>query len=378
MAVHIALTGATGFLGSRLLVQFLRRGAEVTVLARPRPRGAGERLATVLAASGTPGSLLDRLHRRVHVVEADMSLPRLGLSPVHFQELADRADAVWHCAGDIRLNADLAGLRTVNVHGIRQMLAFAAAGRRVPRFHHVSTAFVAGARREGTAYEHELTDAHGFENAYEQSKYEAELLVHAWARQQHRPAVIFRPSILVGDRPPHPDVPGHPLQYIGEVARSAREAAAAGGLELPPGERPLVRIAGRADGHLNLLPVDWAAEAMVRLAERCPGTDVSTFHVVHPRDTAMAVLVRLLERLFPVRLELQDADVAVSDATELERTADFYPGFTPYLRHRRRFDDTAARRLLGPLPPPPDVDLPYLVAGTDPAAHDAARPRTSR
>ncbi|RLU89246.1 hypothetical protein CTZ27_22705 [Streptomyces griseocarneus] len=370
-AVHIALTGATGFLGSRLLVQFLRRGAEVTVLARPRPRGVEDHLATVLAALRTPDTLLHRLRRRVRVVEGDISLPRLGLPPDRFRDLADRVDAVWHCAGDIRLNADLASLRTVNVQGIRHVLELAGTGRRSPRLYHVSTAFVAGSRRDGVAYERDLTDEHGFENSYEQSKYEAELLVHAWARRHQRPAVILRPSILVSDRPPREDLPGHTLQVIGDVARSGLEAVAASGSGPAPGEHPLVRMAGRGDGHLNFLPVDWAAVAMALLAERCHGPGVSTFHVVHPRDTPVTVLVRLFEHFLPVRLELHEG--TVHDATELERMSDFYPGFSPYLRHRRRFDDTAARRLLGHLPPPPDIDLPYLLAGMDPAPRPARR-----
>ncbi|MEU3878112.1 SDR family oxidoreductase [Streptomyces sp. NPDC029704] len=364
--MHIALTGATGFLGSRLLVQFLRRGAEVTVLARPRPRDTRERLEEVLTHLKVPGSLLHALRHRVRIAEADVCLARLGMAPHRYQELADRVDAVWHSAGDIRLNADLASLRTVNVQGTRRVLEFTAAGRRCPRLHHVSTAFVAGGRRDGVAGEGELTDAHGFENHYERSKYEGELLVHDWCRRHRRPALILRPSILVSDLAPRPGVPPHPLQFIAEIARSGLEAAGLAGLAPPPGvPAPVVRVSGRADGHLNLLPVDWAAEAMALIADRFHGTSLATFHVVHPRDTPMAVLARLFERFLPVRLDLRPD--GVPDPTELEQVADFYPGFTPYLGHRRRFDDSTARRLLGGLPAPPEVDLAYLLAGTIPA-----------
>lgn len=76
----------------------------------------------------------------------------------------------------------------------------------------MSTAFVAGARRTGVAYEDELDDGAGFENAYEQSKYEAELLVHAWSREHGRPALVLRPSILVTDVPSHPELPSHPCR----------------------------------------------------------------------------------------------------------------------------------------------------------------------
>ncbi|MBZ4322113.1 SDR family oxidoreductase [Streptomyces huiliensis] len=363
--MHIALTGATGFLGCRLLPRLLRRGAEVTVLARPRPRDARERLAEAFTRMAAPAPLLDALRHRVRVVEADVSLPRLGLPARRFQELADGVDAVWHSAGDIRLNADLASLRTTNVEGTRHVLEFAAAGRRCPRLHHVSTAFVAGGLRDGVAREREPTDTHGFENHYERSKYEGELLVRDWCRRYGRPALVLRPSILVSDLPPGPGLPPHPLQFLAEMARSGLEAAELAGLGLPAGAPPpVVRMPGRADGHLNLLPVEWAAEAMVLISERFPHRSPGVFHVVHPRDTPMAVLVRLFERFLPVRLDLRPD--GVPDPTEAERVADFYPGFTPYLGHRRRFDDAAARRLLAGLPPPPDVDLAYLLSGTTP------------
>ncbi|ONI87854.1 hypothetical protein ALI144C_07890 [Actinosynnema sp. ALI-1.44] len=58
-------------------------------------------------------------------------------------------------------------------------------------------------------YEGDLADAHGFVTAYQRSKYEAEVLVHRWSRVHQRPVVIFRPTVLVTDRPPHPAMPAH-------------------------------------------------------------------------------------------------------------------------------------------------------------------------
>lgn len=209
--MRVALTGATGFLGTRLVRELLSRHEAITVLTRAGGTDPVDRIARFLHAVGTPEP---RLGQRLRVVEIELTRPGLGLPATAFQELADELDTVWHCAGDIDLEAGLAKARAVNVEGTRNLLALAAAGRRNPLFCHISTAFVAGARRSGLVFEDDLDGSWGFENAYEQSKYEAELLVHSWSAAHRRPAVVLRPSILVDNRAARPELPTHPLQTI--------------------------------------------------------------------------------------------------------------------------------------------------------------------
>ncbi|WP_449336676.1 SDR family oxidoreductase, partial [Streptomyces griseus] len=224
--MHVALTGATGFLGLRLLRRLLDAHRSVTVLTHAGSGDALHRITRFFEVTGAPQAFIARLPDRLRVVESDLTLPRLGLPARTFQELADSLDAIWHSAGSINLEGDLPELRRTNVEGTRRVLELAASGRGSPVVHHVSTAFVAGARRDGVAYEDELDDTGGFENAYERSKYEAELLVHAWSRKHGRPVLVLRPSILVTDLPPHPELPSHPLQVVERILRDARSAAA--------------------------------------------------------------------------------------------------------------------------------------------------------
>ena len=79
---RILLTGATGFVGSWLLRALLTHtSADVDCLVR------------------TPSRLLT--HPRVHAVVGDLERPRLGLSAGEWGELADRVDAVYHCAAAV-------------------------------------------------------------------------------------------------------------------------------------------------------------------------------------------------------------------------------------------------------------------------------------
>ncbi|GAA3368103.1 SDR family oxidoreductase [Streptomyces sannanensis] len=378
--MYVALTGATGFLGLRLLRCLLDRHRSVTVLVHAGSGDALLRITRFFALTGAPEQFLAELPGRLRVVETELEQPRLGLSRRTFQELADGLGAIWHSAGSINLEGDLPQLRRTNVEGTRHVLELAAAGRERPVVHHVSTAFVAGSRREGVAYEDELDDAYGFENAYEHSKYEAEVLIHAWSREHRRPVVVLRPSILVTDLPPHPELPSHPLQVIERILRDARSTAGPGspghdgaGPDDPhAAHRPRIRMVGHPHARLNLMQVEHAAEVMVRLAGRTPSGGVDTYHIVHDRDVPVLTILTLLERLVPLSIDLVATEP--DDPSALEALVDFYPGLTAYLTHRRRFDDTRVRALFGPSAASDRVDLDYLWSGLVPRDRVPAGP----
>ncbi|MFF2329994.1 MULTISPECIES: SDR family oxidoreductase [unclassified Streptomyces] len=381
--MHVALTGATGFLGLRLLRCLLDTHRSVTVLVHAGSGDALRRITRFFALTGVPEPFVAELPGRLRVVETELEQPGLGLSRRAFQELADGLGAIWHSAGSINLEGDLPELRRTNVEGTRHVLELAAAGRERPVVHHVSTAFVAGSRREGVAYEDELDDAYGFENAYERSKYEAEVLIHAWSREHRRPVVVLRPSILVTDLPPHPELPSHPLQVVERILRDARRTAGPGSPghdgdgpgdphDADRGGRPRVRLVGHPHGRLNLMQVEHAAGVMVRLADRTPSGGVDTYHVVHDRDVSVPTIATLLERLAELSIDLVATEP--DDPSAMEALVAFYPGLTAYLTHRRRFDDTRVRALFGSSAASDRVDLDYLWSGLVPRDRIPAGP----
>ncbi|MEU5139351.1 NAD-dependent epimerase/dehydratase family protein [Streptomyces sp. NPDC021139] len=373
--MNIALTGATGFLGLRLLRCLLERHTSLTLFTHGASGDALDRIRRFFEVTGAPERLTAALPTRLRVVPTDLSRPRMGLAPARYGELADDLDAVFHSAGSINLEGDLASLRRVNVEGTRAVLELAAAGSRRPVIYHVSTAFVAGARREGVVYEDELDDTHGFENAYERSKYEAETLVHAWSRTHRRPVVVLRPSILVTDVPPHPALPRHPLQVMDQLVWDALRATGLADARGVPSDPPVARLVGRRYGHLNLMPVEDAARTMVRLADREPSGRVDTYHVVHEHDVPVTAITELMERLAPLRTRL--VEKRPDDVSALEASMDFYPGITPYLSHLRRYDDTRVRTALGAPRSVTRVDVDYLLSGlrpTRPAGPPEAAP----
>ena len=267
----------------------------------------------------------------------DFGEPNLGLPHQQFRALADSLDAILHCAGNTELDADITALRRANVDGTARILELAQAGSRAPDLFHMSTAFVAGARRTGIVYETDFGDDAGFENNYERTKFEAESLVRDWAQRTGRRVVVLRPGALVSDRPPDPDFPLHPLSYLSKSAEVALRLLAMSG-------RPLnttleCRFRGDPNGHLNYMPVGEAVEAMVRLLRLAPD-GLSTYHVVHHHDVAVPTLVELFNAVSPVRasvVERRDrGPELLGKAPAVGQGVPSVPAAQPNVRHNRR------------------------------------------
>jgi thioester reductase-like protein len=353
----IAVTGATGFLGLHLIRGLLAEHRSLVVLARGEPGAVLGRIGDFLTLVGEPRP---DLPARIRVLPADVTLPRFGMPSELYEELAGSLDVLWHSAGNTTLDADLGLLRRVNVEGTRNALDLVTAGPRRPMLYHVSTAFVAGARRYGTVYDDELTDEHGFEVPYERSKYEAEVLVRDWSREHRRGAVVFRPSVLTTDLPAG-SVPTHPTLFATKALRSLVQTS---GLAYAPGG-PEARLAGHPSAHLNVMPVEDAAAVMIALARRPPPERVETYHVVHGEELPISVLLRVFAEAVPIRFMLVPQ---IADPTPLERMAQLLSGALRYAHHRRRYDDTRVRALVEVRPSRGRLDVDYLLPGVQPVA----------
>lgn len=119
--LRVLLTGATGYLGRRILQQLV----------------ADERVVEVhCLAVRQPSSLVD--HPKVVVHTGDLTSPRLGLSEAAFANLAATADSVVHSAANRSFWDHYEHLRATNVASTRELVRLAAP-RGVP-MHFVSSA----------------------------------------------------------------------------------------------------------------------------------------------------------------------------------------------------------------------------------------------
>jgi len=249
------VTGAAGFIGKRLvrkLADGRAKGDRLLLLVQPKNAA---RTAAEAAALG-PG---------VEVLEGDVEQMHLGLSGAEFKSLAAAVTDVWHLAAIAWLGAEPALMRRVNVEGTRNVVELAQAAPRLQRLNHFSTAYVSG-DRVGVILEDELAMRQRFHNAYEDSKFQAELLVRR--AQAELPATIYRPSIVVGD------------SRTGEIDRFEGPYALAILLVASPLAVPLP-LPGDAVAPLNVVPVDFVVDAVTSIA-RNPAGAGRTVHVVDP------------------------------------------------------------------------------------------------
>jgi nucleoside-diphosphate-sugar epimerase len=168
--LKIALTGATGYTGSRLLGLLLARGHDVRALARP----SSSRPPESTAVTWVEGDLRER---------------------AAVERLVEGTDAVVHVAAVYRTAGHPdAYYREVNVGGTERLLEAAArAGLR--RFVHTSTVGVHGHVREPPADEAAPISPG---DVYQATKAEAEALALAYHRERGVPVVVVRPAAIYG------------------------------------------------------------------------------------------------------------------------------------------------------------------------------------
>ncbi len=252
--VHF-VTGFPGFIGKRLVRRLAEEqgGDDTRLVLLVQPKNA----RSARQALGDRGIA-------AQVVEGDLEQMHLGLSGAEFKALARDVTDVWHLAART-FGADRAEMRRVNVEGTRNVLDLAAAARRLRRLSHFSTAYVSG-DRVGVILEDELAMGQRFHNPYEETKFQAELLVRR--AQADLPATIYRPSIVVGD------------SRTGEIDRFEGPYALAILLVASPLAVPLP-LPGDAVAPLNVVPVDFVVDAALRIAANPAGAG-RTVHLVDP------------------------------------------------------------------------------------------------
>ncbi|MCB9596387.1 MAG: SDR family oxidoreductase [Sandaracinaceae bacterium] len=244
--MRILVTGSTGWIGRHLLPRLLEWDAETFVLVRT-------------AGAEVPD------HPRVRRLIGDVAEPGLGLSDADREALEPSSlDHVFHLAAIYDLEADPTRLERVNVGGTQNLITLLGDGFEGV-LHHVSSIAVAGDfdRRFG---EDDLDRRQGFGSAYHRTKHASEKLVRASGLRFR----VYRPSAVVGHSVTGamPRLDG--AYYLFRAVHKLRGV-------LPP----WVTLPGYDPGRINMVPVDFVADAIAAIAAQ-DGLDGKGFHVVDP------------------------------------------------------------------------------------------------
>lgn len=262
--MKILVTGANGFIGTKLSSLLVARGYSVRCAVR------------------CIKSISDGVMKRLCDSEI-VEVGDIGENVNWFDILAD-VDVVVHLAGrtrevkEVNLNA-LAEYRKVNVEGTRQ-LALAASASQVKKFIYVSSIGVNGSQTTLKAFTEKDEPNPHYDN-YALSKWEAEQFLQNLAKNGGMELVIVRPALVYG-----PGVKGNMLRLLHLIDR---------GLPLPLASVSNLR---------SLISVDNLSDLLVRCIEHpnaagqiflaADGEDISTPDLIRHVAKAMDRQARLL------------------------------------------------------------------------------------
>nr|WP_304441401.1 non-ribosomal peptide synthetase [Mycobacterium sp. 852014-52450_SCH5900713] len=291
----VLLTGATGFLGRYLALQWLEQlervdGKLICLVRAGSDEEAWQRLEKTFD-SGDPrllGHFEGLAADHLEVVAGDKGAPNLGLNQQTWQRLADTVDLIVDCAALVNGVLPYSELFGPNVAGTAELIRLALTTKRKP-YSYVSTANVGdGVDRAAFTEDADIRVISptriidgGYSNGYANSKWAGEVLL----RESHDlcglPVSVFRCDMLLAD-----------TSYAGQLnlsdmfTRMVLSIAATG---VAP--RSFYRL--DADGnppraHFDALPVEFAAEAIATLGVQAVA-GFETYHVMNPHDDGIGI-----------------------------------------------------------------------------------------
>jgi NAD(P)-dependent dehydrogenase (short-subunit alcohol dehydrogenase family) len=268
--MHYFVTGATGFIGKRLVKKLLeRKGAVVHFLIRKESESKVAALRSYWGASAA----------RLVPVFGDLTAKKLGVSAEEVKKLKGQIDHFYHLAAVYDLEADETSQIAVNVEGTRNTVAFAQAID-AGHFHHVSSIAAAGLY-EGVFREDMFEEAENYEHPYFMTKHESEKIVR---KECKLPWSVYRPAAVVGDsRTGEMDKIDGPYYFFKLIQRMR---------QLLPPWMPSIGLEG---GRINIVPVDFVVAALDHISHqqkdggRC-------FHLVDPVGYRVGDVLNILSK----------------------------------------------------------------------------------
>jgi amino acid adenylation domain-containing protein/thioester reductase-like protein len=278
------LTGATGFLGSRLLSEILTSTqSEVYCIVRgDDPSQAMDRVRNKLSSFH---NLTVEQEKRITVVRGDVGQARIGLAETDYDLLARKIDHIIHCAAKVNFVLFVEALVSTNVYGSIEILKLSTAVQQ-KKISYISTVSVFPTIAndiEKTFMENDSLDQRlPIYGGYSQSKWISESTMHE-ARSRGIPISVFRPGVIFGDTR-NAELPSD-VMLVNFIKFC-----------LKMGTIPDLDIL------VDIAPVDYVAKAIIQLSK--PDTfSNECYHLTNPRPVHLRDFIKELSEV-GLKLEL--------------------------------------------------------------------------
>ncbi|MEV3904904.1 amino acid adenylation domain-containing protein [Mycobacterium sp. NPDC050551] len=286
----VLLTGATGYLGRYLALEWLKRmdlvdGMVICLVRAESDEDARVRLDKTFD-SGDPGLLRhfrELAADHLEVIAGDKGEANLGLDEELWQCLAETVDLIVDPAAMVNGVFPYSELFGPNVVGTAELLRFALTAKLKP-YGYVSSGDVRN-QIDPSEFTEDAdirvisptrTNDGGFGNGYANSKWAGEVLLREAHDLCALPVAVFRCDVILAE----PTYAGQ-LNVSDIVSRMVLSMVATG---LAPGSFFARDAAGnRQRAHFDGLPVDFVAESIATLCARM-GDGFATYHVMNPHD----------------------------------------------------------------------------------------------
>ncbi len=287
----VLLTGATGFLGRYLVLQWLERlqpvGGTLVCLVRARSdEDARRRLEGVFDSTGLLRHFRALAADHLVVLAADKGESRLGLDPRTWAHLADTVDLIVDSAALVNAVLPYSEFFGPNVAGTAELIRLAITTK-LKQFRYVSTANV-GDQIEPSEFTEDadirvISPARaintGSANGYGNSKWAGEVLLREAHDLCGLPVTVFRCGMILAD-----------ATYAGQLnvpdvfTRAVLSVVATG--VAPVSFYRLDAAGNRQRSHYDGLPVKFVAEAISAIAA---DHGFRTYHVMNPHDDGIGL-----------------------------------------------------------------------------------------
>jgi fatty acid CoA ligase FadD9 len=295
----VLLTGANGYLGRFLCLDWLQRLAEtdgklICIIRGSDPLTAAKRLEAVFDSGDA--QLLARFRElaadRLEVVVGDIGEPNLGLDQATWQRLAQTVDLIVHPAALVNHVLPYDQLFGPNVVGTAELIRLAITSRITPITYLSTVAVALSVDPTEFAEDGDIRDASpvrpiddSYANGYANSKWAGEVLLREAHDLCRLPVAVFRSDMILA----HSRYAGQ-LNVPDAFTRLILSLLATG---VAPRSFYQTDAGGdRPRAHYDGLPVDFVAESITTLGEHCATTasrGFRSFDVMNPHDDGVSL-----------------------------------------------------------------------------------------
>ena len=378
----VLLTGATGFLGRYLTLDWLERmdlvdGKVIALVRAKTDEDARTRLDTIFDS----GDLKLLAHYRelaadhLEVIAGDKGEPNLGLDPATWQRLADTVDMIVDPAALVNHVLPYSQLFGPNVLGTAELIRIALTSKVKP-FAYVSTMAVGAGMNPADNVEDadvRVVSAtrkvdESYANGYGNSKWGGEVLLREANEHYGLPVSVFRCDMILAD-----------TTYAGQLnlpdmfTRMMLSLVATG--VAPQSFYELDGFGHRQRAQYDGLPVEFIAEAISTLGSRVQ-EGFETYHVMNPYDDGIGMdefvdwLIQAgypIERIGDYATWLARFETTLRALPDAQRQASLLPLLHNYQSPERPINGSIAptdrfRTAVQDAKIGPDKDIPHITA----------------